>query len=140
MSHGSAEAGAGIFLTGGALWTDSSTSITSNTATTVGGAIFNTLGGVFLGGSTISNNTAAGDGGAIIQLGALVSQGVTFSGNTAGFGGGAVFNVGTWSDTGSTYTNNSITQNSGDNSRLEGSSTIVEHDDLRSHGDLHQQQ
>jgi hypothetical protein len=110
ITDGEAYQGGDIAVDGGSLWADSATTISTSTAF-VGGGIWNTLGAVFIGGSTLTKNSAY-VGAAVIQNGSMVTEGATFSNNSGAYGG-AVYNGGTWIDSDSTYTDNHIYTTSG---------------------------
>ncbi|RMF54433.1 MAG: hypothetical protein D6746_14330, partial [Bacteroidetes bacterium] len=78
-----------------------------------GGAIFNNFGGtVTISNSTLSGNSATDYGGAIYNAGMVTINNSTLSGNSAGFGG-AIYNFGTVTISNSTLSGNSATTQGG---------------------------
>ncbi len=83
-----APSGAGIFNDTGKTLTISDSRVENNTATSVGGAIYN-VAGLTLKRVSLTGNTAS-SGGAVYNTGAMSADGITVSGNSAttGLGGG----------------------------------------------------
>ena len=87
IQHGDGFIGGGIF-NGGAVTLEDST-VSGNTASGDGGGIYNNVGTVTLEDSTVSGNTASEEGGGINNNGGTVTlEDSTVSGNTAFLGGG----------------------------------------------------
>jgi uncharacterized repeat protein (TIGR01451 family) len=127
---GSAGSGGGIWVTDQARMSLSSSTISGNSATQVNGAGRGEGGGIFIEaagpgerqtvihGTTISGNSAAGEGGGISTTGLLsVDTASVISGNTAGTDGGGIISNITSPDTvslsGITITGNTATGNGG---------------------------
>jgi predicted outer membrane repeat protein len=88
ITNGSSNKGGGIFNEG--VLTLINTTLSGNTASDDGGAIYSSFGTVTLTGATVSNNTASQSGGGIYNEGGPMVIGTSiFSGNTAS-GGGAI--------------------------------------------------
>ena len=102
----------GLAYEGGAIRNTGTLTITNstfsgNTASGLGGAIFNDSGTFTMTNSILSGNTALSVGGAIYNLnGTSTITSSTLSGNTATQGGGAIVNNGTFTITNSTLSNN----------------------------------
>jgi len=107
LTEGASNAG-GAIRNGGTLNVAAIT-FNGNTATMLGGAIYNT------GTSTVTNCTFtsnnAPEGGAIYSQGTFTVIGSNFTGNTATNYGGAIYNANTLTVTGSTFINNNATSN-----------------------------
>jgi predicted outer membrane repeat protein len=102
--------GIGFYGYAGCVLTVTNSTISGNTATSVGGGIYN-VGGLTISNSTISGNSAtvdvAGGGGGIFNYGNLTIANSTISGNSASLGGGVRSTGGTPLTPGTLRINNS---------------------------------
>jgi len=114
--------GIGFYGYAGCVATITNSTISGNTATSVGGGIYN-VGGLTISNSTISGNSATVDvtasGGGIFNYGNLTIANSTISGNSASLGGGVTstggtpLTPGTLNITNSTISGNSASEGGG---------------------------
>jgi predicted outer membrane repeat protein len=136
ISGGSADKGGGIYISStlGSSLTVMTSTISGNSASVLGGGIYNSYNGTLtVVASTISGNSATDDGGGIESDGVLTVKNSTISGNQAHNGGG-ILNFGTMSVQNSTLNDNTaiygggILNNGGTlsvtNSTLSGNSAV----------------
>ena len=113
LTGGDAFFGGSIFNYGALTVTGST--LSGNTARGDGGAIRNRNGTLTVTGSTLSGNTARGEGGAIDNHeGALTVTGSTLSGNTARGDGGAIYNYAYSGTATATVTGSTLSDNTAD--------------------------
>jgi hypothetical protein len=106
-----AEDGGGINHHGGGDVILVDTTVVSNTASTVGGGIYNRYNGLELYGSTVSGNSAEDGAGIYISMHDLTVVNTTISGNTAGVNGGGLYTFGHGAANGGTVVASSIVSN-----------------------------
>ena len=142
VSGNTAETGAGISTHSGSssLTLDDST-ISGNTASSYGGALYIGSGAATVTNTTLSGNAAGYAGGGIYGGGDTVLTNVTLSGNSANQGGGLYQTSGTVTATNTTITGNSAASKGGGFTVLFADATfansIVAGNDAPTNGDAH---